>query len=53
MVAILPMRDGVIADFDAAEEMLQSFIQKTHQRKRLVHPRIVMGIVPIEKSIRH
>jgi len=44
MVAIQPMRDGVIADFDAAEEMLQSFIQKAHQRKRLVHPRIVMGI---------
>jgi rod shape-determining protein MreB len=44
MVAIQPMRDGVIADFDAAEEMLQRFIQKAHQRKRLVHPRIVMGI---------
>ena len=44
MVAIQPMRDGVIADFDAAEEMLQNFIQKAHQRKRLVHPRIVMGI---------
>jgi len=43
-VAIQPMRDGVIADFDAAEEMLQNFIQKAHQRKRLVHPRIVMGI---------
>src|SRR6476661_380274 len=44
MVAIQPMRDGVIADFDAAEEMLQNFIQKAHHRKRLVHPRIVMGI---------
>src|SRR5207244_3586835 len=33
-----------IADFDAAEEMLHTFIQKAHQRKRLVHPRIVMGI---------
>jgi rod shape-determining protein MreB and related proteins len=44
MVAIQPMRDGVIADFDAAEEMLHSFIQKAHKRKRLVHPRIVMGI---------
>ena len=42
--AIQPMRDGVIADFDAAEEMLHSFIQKAHKRKRLVHPRIVMGI---------
>jgi rod shape-determining protein MreB len=44
MVAIQPMRDGVIADFDAAEEMLHTFIQKAHQRKHLVHPRIVMGI---------
>jgi rod shape-determining protein MreB and related proteins len=44
MVAIQPMRDGVIADLNAAEEMLQSFIQKAHQRKRLLHPRIVMGI---------
>jgi rod shape-determining protein MreB len=42
--AIQPMRDGVIADFDAAEEMLHNFIQKAHKRKRLVHPRIVMGI---------
>lgn len=44
LMAIQPMRDGVIADFDAAEEMLHSFIQKAHKRKRLVHPRIVMGI---------
>lgn len=44
MVAIQPMRDGVIADFDAAEQMLHSFIQKAHKRKRLVHPRIVMGV---------
>ncbi len=44
LVAIQPMRDGVIADFDAAEEMLHNFIQKAHRRKRLVHPRIVMGI---------
>lgn len=44
MVAIQPMRDGVIADFDAAEEMLQRFIHKAHHRKRLVHPRIVMGV---------
>jgi rod shape-determining protein MreB len=44
MVAIQPMRDGVIADFDVAEQMLHCFIQKAHKRKRLVHPRIVMGI---------
>lgn len=44
MVAIQPLRDGVIADFDAAEEMLQSFLQKAHKRKRLVHPRIIIGV---------
>lgn len=44
MVAIQPLRDGVIADFDAAEEMLHSFIQKAHKRKRLVHPRIIIGV---------
>jgi len=44
MVAIQPLRDGVIADFDAAEEMLHSFLQKAHKRKRLVHPRIIIGV---------
>jgi rod shape-determining protein MreB len=44
MVAIQPMQDGVIADFDAAEHMLHYFIQKAHKRKRLVHPRIIMGV---------
>jgi rod shape-determining protein MreB len=44
MVAIKPMRDDVIADFDAAERMLQSFIQKAHKRKQLVHPRIIIGV---------
>jgi rod shape-determining protein MreB len=44
MVAIQPMREGVIADFDAAEQMLQTFIHKAHGRKRLVHPRIVIGV---------
>src|SRR5712692_3816632 len=44
MVAIQPMRDGVIADFDVAEEMLHCFIQKAHQRKRLVHPRMIIGV---------
>ena len=44
MVAIKPMRDGVIADFDAAEQMLQGFIRKAHRRKKLVHPRIIIGV---------
>lgn len=42
--AIRPMRDGVIADFDAAERMLQSFIHKAHKRRKLVHPRIIVGV---------
>jgi rod shape-determining protein MreB and related proteins len=44
IVTIKPMRDGVIADFDAAQEMLHSFIQRAHKRKRLVHPRIILGV---------
>jgi rod shape-determining protein MreB and related proteins len=44
MVAIQPLQDGVIADFDAAEHMLHYFIQKAHKRKRLVHPRIIIGV---------
>src|SRR5437762_3316204 len=44
IVAIKPMREGVIADFEAAERMLHHFIQKAHKRKRLVHPRIVIGV---------
>ena len=44
MATIKPMRDGVIADFDAAEQMLHGFIQKAHRRKKLVHPRIVIGV---------
>jgi rod shape-determining protein MreB and related proteins len=44
MVAVQPMQDGVIADFDAAERMLRYFIKKAHRRKRLVHPRIIIGV---------
>jgi len=53
IVAIRPMRDGVIADFDITEEMLRYFIQKVHNRKALVRPRIVIcvpsGITQVEK----
>lgn len=53
IVAIRPMKDGVIADFDYAEEMLRYFIQKVHNRKNLVRPRIVIcvpsGITQVEK----
>src|SRR6202049_5176361 len=44
IVAIRPMKDGVIADFKVTEKMLTYFIQKAHNRKMLVHPRIVIGV---------
>ncbi len=44
IVAIRPMKDGVIADFKVTERMLNYFIQKAHGRKMLVHPRIVIGV---------
>jgi len=51
--AIRPVKDGVIADFDATAEMLRIFIQKAHGRKTLVKPRIIIcvpvGITEVEK----
>jgi rod shape-determining protein MreB len=44
IVAIRPMKDGVIADFRVTEKMLHYFIQKVHQRKMLVHPRVVISV---------
>jgi rod shape-determining protein MreB len=44
IVAIRPMKDGVIADFKHTEEMLRHFIKKVHNRKRLIRPRIVIGV---------
>jgi rod shape-determining protein MreB and related proteins len=46
IVAIRPMRDGVISDFDITERMLHYFIHKVHERKRLFspNPRVVVGI---------
>jgi len=53
IVAIRPMKNGVIADFKVTERMLNYFIRKAHNRKLLVHPRIVIGvpseITPVEK----
>ncbi len=53
IVAIRPMKDGVIADFDHTEEMLRYFIRKVHNRKTLLRPRIVIcvpsGITQVEK----
>lgn len=42
--AVRPIRDGVIADFDAAEKMLTHFIRKAHKRGSWVRPRIVIGV---------
>ncbi len=53
IVAIRPMKEGVIADFEVTEAMLRYFINKVHNRRRLVHPRIVIsvpsGITQVEK----
>jgi len=42
--AVRPLRDGVIADFDAAEQMIKTFIQKCNEGKGIIAPRIVIGI---------
>jgi rod shape-determining protein MreB len=44
VVALRPLRDGVIADFDTAEIMLKHFIRRVHEGRTLVSPRIVIGI---------
>ena len=44
IVAIRPMKDGVIADFKVTERMLNYFILKAHGRKVMVHPRIIIGV---------
>ena len=53
IVAIRPMKDGVIADFDIAEKMLSYFIRKVHNRKHLVWPRVAIsvpsGITAVER----
>jgi len=51
--AIRPMRDGVIADFDSAEEMIKHFIRKVHRRSSISKPKIIVcvpyGATPVEK----
>jgi len=44
VIAVRPLRDGVIADFDTAELMLKHFIRRVHEGRTLVAPRIVIGI---------
>jgi rod shape-determining protein MreB and related proteins len=41
---IRPLKDGVIADFKVTEKMLSYFIQKAHQRRTLVHPRLIISV---------
>ncbi|HEX5474160.1 MAG TPA: rod shape-determining protein [Vicinamibacterales bacterium] len=43
---VRPMKDGVIADFDAAEKMLMHFVRKAHGRRPFVRPRLVIGVPP-------
>jgi rod shape-determining protein MreB len=51
--AIRPMRDGVIADFEVTEAMLRYFIQKAHNRRGFIRPRVIIcvpsGITPVER----
>ncbi len=51
--AIRPMRDGVIADFEVTEAMLRYFIQKAHNRRSFIRPRVIIcipsGITPVER----
>ncbi len=53
IVAVRPMKNGVIADFDVTQSMLRYFITKAHQRSRLVRPRIIVcvpsGVTEVEK----
>jgi rod shape-determining protein MreB len=53
IVAIRPMRDGVIADFEVTEAMLRYFIRKVHNRRSFIRPRIIIavpsGITQVEK----
>ncbi|HEB75720.1 MAG TPA: rod shape-determining protein [Nitrospirae bacterium] len=44
ITTIRPMKDGVIADFDATGEMLKYFITKVHNRKSFVSPRVIIGV---------
>src|SRR3989475_5706768 len=54
IVAVRPLKDGVIADFDVTERMLRYFIQKVHRRSHLAKPRVVVavpsGITGVEQS---
>lgn len=55
--AIRPMKDGVIADFEVAEVMIEHFIKKVHNRRNLVHPQVVVcvpsGATSVEQRAIH
>ncbi|MCX5797339.1 MAG: rod shape-determining protein [Elusimicrobia bacterium] len=44
IIAVRPLKNGVIADFEVTQEMIKYFIRKVHNRRSLLHPRIVIGI---------
>ncbi|MBI4059970.1 MAG: rod shape-determining protein, partial [Elusimicrobia bacterium] len=44
IIAVRPLRNGVIADFEVTQEMIKYFIRKVHNRRSLLHPRVVIGI---------
>lgn len=54
IIAVRPLKDGVIADFETTEKMLRYFIQKVHKNVAFARPRIVIcvpsGITPVEKK---
>lgn len=54
IIAIKPMKDGVIADFEITESMLRYFIRQAHNRRIFLRPRIIIcvpsGITPVEKK---
>ena len=53
IVAIRPLKSGVIADFEVTKAMLRYFIQKVHNRRMMIRPRVVIavpsGITEVEK----
>lgn len=53
IIAVRPMKDGVIADYDTTEKMIRYFILKVHNRRTLVRPRMVIcipsGVTQVEK----
>ncbi len=52
--AIRPLKDGVIADFDVAEEMIRHFIRKAHNRNSFIRPRVIIcvpyGLTQVERK---